>query len=203
MTTKIYLVRHGETGWAESNRYAGRTDIPLTEKGFWQAERLAHSLKQELFDVCYASPLQRSMQTARFIVEGYGLEILSCPELREMDFGDWEGLFAREIQERYPDDWSSWEQDPAVRAPLNGESGYQLAVRAVPALYKIVQAWKNRSILVVAHKTVNRIILAHLMDIPIRQYRQQVLQETSALNVIFENNGIFHVERVNDVSHLE
>ncbi|HJW88528.1 MAG TPA: histidine phosphatase family protein, partial [Dehalococcoidia bacterium] len=95
---RLYLARHGDTGAIE--RYYGSTDIPLSPRGREQAERLRDRLSGERIALVYSSDLQRALHTARVVASPHGQEPLPCPELREVDFGEYEGLTFSEIAQR-------------------------------------------------------------------------------------------------------
>lgn len=185
MKTKVLLVRHGETGWAETQRYSGRVDIPLSQKGISQIESLALMLNKEKIDVCYSSTLSRSIDSARIITHYHpNIDVIPRQDLVEMDYGVWDGLYREEIEKKYAHDWTAWIKDPGASAPTQGETVYQVAARVVPAFFQICHQWAGKNVLIVAHKTVNRILIAHALGIAIRDYRRKVFQQASAFNIL-------------------
>src|SRR3954467_9265903 len=91
--TLLYLLRHGETDWnRDGNRYAGRTDVPLSDRGREQARAVATTLASVPFSAIYCSTLQRSRETAEIIAASHNLPVVADPRLIEIDFGTWEGL---------------------------------------------------------------------------------------------------------------
>lgn len=202
MKTNILLARHGETAWTESDQFNGRTDIPISERGRLQALALSKALAHEEIAACYASPLQRCQQTARIALGEHQVPIQAREELIEMNYGHWEGLERNEIIQLYAEEWQRWNLDPAIIAPVGGETGYQIAARVIPGLLKIISECWGKTVLVVAHKTVNRIILAHVLGLPISEYRRRLLQSPSGLNRIeIAENWVMRVALLNDTSH--
>jgi probable phosphoglycerate mutase len=203
MKTTILLVRHGETESTHTDRFNGRTDISLNARGVEQVRHLAASLATENIAACYCSPLSRCVETARLIIANRPVEIEPHAELIEGDYGSWELLSRDEIRARYSSEWQRWSEDPASVAPPGGESGYQVAVRVISFFNDVMLKWSGRTILIVGHKTVNRILLAHWLDIPIKNYRRKLAQYPSALNRIeLSDGGMAQVVLLNDTSHI-
>jgi broad specificity phosphatase PhoE len=102
---EAWLVRHGATDWSQSGRHTGRTDVPLNDEGRRQARALARRLAGRQFALVLTSPLQRAIETCR--IAGYGDIADVEPDLREWDYGDYEGLTTVEIR-RHDPDWTIW-----------------------------------------------------------------------------------------------
>ena len=204
-STEIYLVRHGETTLTNAKQYVGSTDIPLSEHGRKQAQWLAEKLRQTHFDACYCSPLGRCQETAQMIVAPHRLGLNFVDALREIDYGKWELLTVPEMKALTPEIYADWERDPAsVQAP-GGESGDEVLARIRPAFEELAAAHLGQRILIVAHRTVNRIWLCHLLGHPIAAYRSAVGQDLTALNILRydpETAPYFSVALMNDTAHL-
>lgn len=153
MTTTILLVRHGETDWNRERRIQGHTDRPLNETGKAQAEALAEQLAGEPVDAVYSSDLLRAHETARIIARGKGLEVTTVPDLRERDFGTWEGLTDEEALLRFPQAQSGHWGD--------AETPEQMGRRVVEALRRIAAGHPGRRVVVVAHGGPLRALLRH------------------------------------------
>jgi broad specificity phosphatase PhoE len=122
MPAELWLIRHGETEWSLSGAHTGRTDIPLTERGREQAKALGRVLSSRRFATVLASPLQRALETCR--LAGLGERVILDPDLREWDYGDYEGRSTKEIQQGTPG-WSLWKNGVS-----NGETLDDVAARA-------------------------------------------------------------------------
>ena len=122
---RLILVRHGETDWNKDRRYQGHTDLELNNIGVWQAERLRERLAEQAIDAIYCSDLRRALATAQVIAFNRELNVIPCKSLREIDFGEFEGMTFDEIQSRYPD-WVPTNFDFSTH---QGESLDQLASR--------------------------------------------------------------------------
>src|SRR5213592_1552451 len=105
MAQEVVLVRHGETEWSKGLRHTGRTDIPLTEEGCRQGERVGEVLRGRSFSLVLTSPLQRAAETCR--LAGFGEVAQTRDDLMEWDYGDYEGRRTAEIREEVPD-WTIW-----------------------------------------------------------------------------------------------
>jgi phosphoserine phosphatase len=150
----LLLVRHGETDWNRDRRVQGQTDTPLNAAGLAQAEVLASSLSCTPLVAVYSSDLSRARDTAAKVAEVHGLPVQVDVDLREKNFGTWEGLTDREIRERFPH---------ATRGTWgDGETTGQLAERAVRAIGRIQARYASGDVLVISHGGTMRAILAHL-----------------------------------------
>jgi broad specificity phosphatase PhoE len=141
--TLILLVRHGETDWNLTRRVQGHTDRPLNDTGRAQARELAARLADEPLDAVYSSDLLRAHETARIIAAGRGLDVTAVPDLRERDFGTWEGLTDDEILTRYP--------DARERPWGDAETREEMSRRVLEALERIAETHPGKRVLVVAH----------------------------------------------------
>jgi len=180
---RLLLVRHGLTSANQEDRYIGSMDPPLSDKGLAQAEALAARLSKEELTAIYSSPQLRARQTADIIARACGLEVQIEPELREMDFGCWEGLTHAEITAYYPGQMRAWWADPAAEpAPHGGESLVQVARRARTAYDKIVcHHGEGETVLIVSHGGVLQALLCEALGSPLRA-RWSYLLKAAALS---------------------
>jgi broad specificity phosphatase PhoE len=170
--TELVLVRHGETVWHAENRYAGRSDVPLTERGHEQAETLARWAAGAGLDAVITSPLGRARDTARPTCAALGLDARVDERLVEVDFGKGEGLTRDEMRETFPDARAAFLERPASRPLPDGESGADAVARAAPALAESASAHPDGRVLVVAHQTLLRLLLCSMLGIPLDHYRR-------------------------------
>lgn len=201
VVSRIYLVRHGEVAWNKEATYIGRTDLPLNETGRKQAEWVADRLEREQIHAVYASDLSRARETAELIAKRFELPVKTFPELRELNYGDWEGMPEASIPLEFPEVFTAWRKDPAdVRVP-GGENLSELRDRAYTTFLRIADSHPDEDIVIVAHKSVNRMIICCLLEAPVGNYRQ-VGQGNTALNIIERRkDGSLVVETVNDCGH--
>jgi len=202
--TRIYLVRHGATVLTAEDRFAGATNVPLSDEGREQARRLGLRLANEVLTAVYASPLDRTMETAALITEPHRLTLEVRDGLREISHGRWEGHTRSEVDALFPDEAAAWEEDPYTFAPVGGESGLAVTARALPALLEIVKAHPGGRVLVVSHKATIRLLLSSLLGFDPRRYRDNLDQSPAALNIVdFKDPVRARLTLFNDTSHYE
>lgn len=192
----VYLLRHGETAYnADGNRYCGRTDISLTEKGLAQAREVAAQLKGKKIDAVYSSPLQRAKITAEIACNR---NAETDTRLIEIDFGTWEGKTKEEFIQENSDSWDQWMLDPEqAHAGLTGESGKQVIER-VDSFYKeMLKRHPNGTILVVGHNGINRLYMAYKLGMPLKNYRKIVQENSSITQFELDEEGIFSLKKLN------
>lgn len=153
VTTKLCLIRHGETTWNTERRLQGHTDIPLNAKGVLQARQMAQALKDInlAFDVMYTSDLKRAADTANAIVELFGIEAKVDSVLRERHFGALQGLSIPEAPSVRPDIWQAHIARDLGHDLEGGESIKQFELRVQTALEKIQERHAGKTILIVSH----------------------------------------------------
>ncbi|MEU4113808.1 bifunctional RNase H/acid phosphatase [Kitasatospora sp. NPDC028055] len=203
--TTFVLLRHGETPLTPEKRFSGSggTDPELSDKGRWQAERAAEALAARgSIQAVVASPMRRTRQTAEIVAARLGLEVRYEEGLREVDFGDWEGLTFAEVQERYPDDLSAWLGSAKAKPTGSTESFATLTHRAGVARDKILARYAGKTVLVVSHvspiKTLVRLALGAPPD---SMYRME-LSAASICAVQYYADGNASLRLLNDSSHL-
>ena len=184
----IYLLRHGRIqNSGEQRRYIGQLDVPLDPEGIRQAERLRERLAPVEFQKIFCSDLERSRETARILAGANAGEVVVCPELREIHLGEWEGMSFAEVVRRFPEKFEARGRDIAYYRIAGGESFADCAQRMLPAYQKIV-AEKADPVAIVGHAGVNRLILCHLLGMPIANLFR-IVQDFASVNVI-QYNGI-------------
>jgi len=202
MATRLLLVRHGATTLSAEDRFAGATDIPLSDEGRAQAAALAERLRDDPIDAIYCSPMRRTLETASIVAEPHSLPPVSRPALREIDHGHWEGLTRLEVESRFKDEYARWEEDPFSSAPSGGECGVDVMARALPVIRAIVEAHHDQQVVVVSHKATIRLIISSLLGFDARGYRDRLDQAPACLNVLdFKDPVRARLMLFNDVSH--
>ena len=198
------MVRHGATVLSAEDRFAGATDVALSDEGREQARRLAARLSREKIAAVYASPLGRTIETAQILAAPHKLEIQTRDGFREIDHGHWEGMTRHEVEEKFPEEAALWEKDPYTFAPLGGESGLAVTARALPALIELVHQHASQNILIVSHKATIRLLLSSLLAFDPRRYRDNLDQKPAALNIVdFRDATRARLTLFNDTSHYD
>jgi broad specificity phosphatase PhoE len=167
----VFLVRHGETPMHAENRYVGRTDAPLTERGHSQAADLGEWAATAGLTAVASSTLRRAKETAEPAARKAGLTQLLDERLVELDFGAAEGLSAVQMRERFPQERTAFEDDPYANSLPGGESPAAALARGRAALEELADGSHGDRVLVVAHGTLLRIVVCDLLGIHPRAYR--------------------------------
>lgn len=206
--TLVYLVRHGATQWNESGRWAGRSDMPLSDLGRLQAERLAERLAADpgAFARAFTSGLMRADETARIVAARLGVPVEVDARLLEMAYGEWEGKTPEEIR-RTPEGaalLARWVARPATIAAPGGEAPLDVLDRALEWIRETGARFPGGRLLAAGHRSTNRILIAHARGIPLDDYRRAVPQDNGALNVLaVDPRGTVTALVVNDTAHLD
>ncbi len=201
-TTRIFLVRHGSTVLSAEDRFAGSTDVELSDEGRAQAARLGERLRNEELAAVYASPMQRTRETASILAAPHRLEVQTRDGLREIDHGRWEQMTRSEVENRYAEEYAAWEADPFTFAPQGGEAGIAVMARALPALREIVVGHQGKKVVVVSHKATIRLLISSFLGIDERGYRDRLDQSPASLNILdFKDPVRARLMLFNDVSH--
>jgi probable phosphoglycerate mutase len=167
IAARLLLIRHAEVDVAMQKRVFGRLDVALSGAGRERAERLARTLAAaEPIAAVYSSPLRRALDTAAPLTRELGLEPIVVDDLRELDFGDLEGLTLAEIAERFPG-VVAWTTAPAAVAFPGGESTAALQERSVRAVRGIAGRHVGETVAVFAHAVVIRTVLADALAMPL------------------------------------
>lgn len=183
-STRLYLIRHGEVANALGKKvYNGQFDIDLSSNGYKQMEDVAGFLSDKPVRAVYSSDLKRTVIGAGMIADKHNLKLVQKRDLREKDFGRWEGLTYDQVAERYPDEWQAWLTDPVISRPRGGETFIEVQKRVIPELDRIISSHPGEEIIILAHGGVNRIVLCHALGLDLR-YIFRIEQGYAAINII-------------------
>lgn len=200
--TTLLAIRHGETIWNRETRIQGHTDIPLSELGLAQAQRLARALADETIDAIYASDLRRAWQTAEAVAVRHGLPVRAEPGLRERGFGRFEGLTWAEIETRYPEDSLRWRRREPDFAAEGGERLRDFYARAVGTVERLAQAHPGQTLALVAHGGVMDCLYRAGQGLDLQAPRAWTLGNATINRLIYAGAGL-RVIGWNDDLHLE
>jgi alpha-ribazole phosphatase len=181
---RLYMVRHGQVVGYDGFPVYGHTDVEMTDVGIMQMEHLAERLRLVNISAIYSSDLKRSFRGAHIIARYHDAPLHTLPELREMHFGDWEGMTLTEIRERFPDELEKRKTDLVnYQNPGEGESIENLSERVMNCFKGILKDQKGNDIVVVGHGAVNRVILCHALDLDLNRMFK-IHQDYGCLNII-------------------
>jgi alpha-ribazole phosphatase len=198
---KIILIRHGEVTWNKQACYTGWTDLPLTENGVEQARLVSERLRSEPLEAVYCSDLQRARVTAEIIAAPHGLTPVQDRDLRELNYGEWEGVAEEDLPVKYPELYPVWAGNPADTPTPCGESFSQLLERVSRVASRIMEAHPDGTVAIVAHKSANRVLLCHWLGVSTNMYKR-VGQDNVAVNTALFTPDRVQIETINDTCHL-
>ncbi|MDD4335421.1 MAG: histidine phosphatase family protein [Desulfotomaculaceae bacterium] len=198
------MIRHGETVWNVASKLQGHANVTLSDNGRRQAELLGRRLAGLKFDGFYASDLARAYETARIISQYHNSQdIKTLPELREMNFGRWEGFSINEIQEMYPEEIKQWWETPLRTRLPGGESLGDVVKRTVTVVKTIVESRSGGNVLLVTHGGVIRSIVGTVLGMDLTEH-WRLRQDNACLNIIDFLEWVKGILMLfNDLSHLD
>lgn len=200
MTTRIILVRHGETPGSLERRFTGTTDVTLTDDGHEHARVLAQRLRPVRIDALHVSPLTRCQQTAAPITEITGRKATIVEELRECNFGVIENLSLSEAMEQHGDKLAEW-FGGEDRCPPDGETWMQVGERLLTWFEAAAERYKDRTVLAVTHGGPILWLTRHITDAPYRAMGVFEVDPTS-VTIFQHRSGTWRLRLFNDTTHL-
>ncbi|MFI7698989.1 bifunctional RNase H/acid phosphatase [Nonomuraea sp. NPDC049480] len=203
VATSLLLLRHGETELSVERRFSGLGDPELTPNGLAQAAAAAERLSREPYrpDVIVTSPLKRARQTAAAVAERTGLDVEVDDDLREADFGAWEGHTFTEVQRKWPAELAAWLADPEA-APPGGESFATTARRVEAVGERLVERYEGKTVLAVSHVTPIKMLLRFALMAPLESLYRMHLDLACLSLIEYYADGPAVVKSFNDTSHL-
>jgi broad specificity phosphatase PhoE len=202
MNTTLLVVRHAQTTSNVNGRYMGWLDEDLNDEGVMQATRLSRRLSRRPIAAVFSSPLKRASRTAELLAHPHRVPVQQLHDLGEIRIGAWEGMFAREIEAKFPELWRTWRTDPSTVQMPAGESLSQVSQRAIVALKDMLRENQGRQVLAVTHDVVVRILVSYCLNVSTAIYRR-LEAANSSLTVIQCVNGTYRLRLLNDTAHLE
>lgn len=199
--TTILAIRHGETAWNSDGRYQGQTDVALNAAGRAQAARVAQALAGERIDAVYSSDLARAVQTAQALAEQSGVPLRIAADLREQHFGVFQGLLAREIDERWPDDHGRWLRREPDFGPPEGETRREFSARCVGAVSRLAREHPGQVLAIVCHGGVLDCLYRAAQALPLDVPRTWSLDNAAISRLRFDGHGL-HIDAWGSTSHL-
>jgi broad specificity phosphatase PhoE len=200
-TTDILLVRHGQTESNLTGFHMGWSEEDINETGLKQARKLANRLAEYPLASIYTSPMRRARTTAAIIAGPHKLQQVVLKDLCEIELGDWNGLYARDIRQKWPELWEQWQMDPTYVTVPNGESIKHVTERAVRAFNLVAESNEGKVAVMVSHDVVIRILVAYVLGVTNKIYRRIDVANCSLTRVRIKNRTQLVV--LNDTSHIE
>ncbi|MGL5347744.1 MAG: histidine phosphatase family protein [Peptostreptococcaceae bacterium] len=201
---KIYLTRHGETEWNLIKKMHGHKNANLTQKGVDAAKKLGYSLDDVEFDIIYSSPIERALDTAKYIRGNKTTKIATEDSLKELNFGKWEGMFEKDCSEEYPEQFNNLWYKPEVFEPVEGGERLQELMQRIEIWFnENIKNSKYENILIVTHGVVNRAFYTVLKNNPIEKFWEEPYILNTALTIIEINENKIEFILEADTSHLK
>ena len=201
-TTRVFIVRHGQTEWNREERFRGTVDVPLNERGLAQARATAERLAGE-GDIAavYSSPRGRAWRTAEPIAAAFGLVVQPLAGIDDLNFGEWQGLTPAEVGERWPELYRRWQLAPhTVRFP-GGDSLEVVRARALAALEAVVARHEGHGLVLATHKVVCKVLISAAIGLDNAHY-WQVEVDNAGISLLEHVDGLYVLRRLNDNCHL-
>ena len=203
---RLILVRHGETDWNKNFRYQGNSDVELNSTGIKQAKMVGECLEKETIHSIYSSDLKRALKTAELIgIKHDNISIEKTALLREMHFGDFEGLNLQQMRQKFPETISTpeaWRNRPPAFSAPNGESIAQLGDRVSQFLENIKVHQSENTLLIVAHGGTLQVMICQLLGIGLEHWWQVRLSSTAVTIMMTSPYGA-SLTVLNDTCHLQ
>jgi probable phosphoglycerate mutase len=198
----LYMIRHGQTEASRENRFSGSLDPPLTEVGEAMAQAFARAYGALQWEAVYTSPMRRTRQTAGELARLTGVDPIVEDGLRELGYGEWEGLTQDEVRRQWPEAFAHWADDVASRGTPGGETAFQVAARAMPVVEAIRGRHAQGNVLLVSHKATLRIIVCALLGLDVRLFRERIAQPVGSVTLFQVTRTTAQLLILGDRSHL-
>jgi alpha-ribazole phosphatase/probable phosphoglycerate mutase len=196
MSTRLFLVRHGESVWNAEGRTQGQADPPLSVRGLAQSNALAEALGPRPLAAVYCSPLRRARDTAWRIAAPHGLQTQVLDALSELHLGHWQGRPLGDLESWEDGGAATWETEPP-----GGETLAEARARVAPAIDALIEAHRGETLVVVAHSIIGRVMLCHLLQTGLDLVPRLKLKQASISLVRLEGEHAV-LERLGDTGHL-
>ncbi len=200
--SRLLLVRHGITEFNSTRRFAGYSDVEMSADGYRQVERLRDHLANEKIDVVYSSDLRRALATAEVITSGRKVDTVTCPELREVNYGDAEGLTFQEIGRLYPEVAESITNFSLQLKFPDGESFEEFIERTGKFAERLEKHAPSETILVVSHNGPLKVLICRLLKISMEHW-WQIGVDVASLSIMETRSRGAILTRLNDTSFLK
>lgn len=188
------LIRHARTQWNLEKKLQGRKDMPLSPTGRKDGKIWAKKIADQEYDRIFTSPMCRACETADLLASNTQIPIKVLDDLKEQDFGEWEGRSIQELRNVFPGLVESEEKKGWLFHPPEGESREQLLKRVLPAVKKVCRENKGKKILIVSHSSVMKILIYHILNRRFLPGEKPKMHSYYLHRVLWEDDGFHKVE---------
>jgi len=200
--TRLIFVRHGETTWNAEDRMQGQEDSPLSPIGWRQARLAARKVSQLKPDLIYTSDLSRARAIAELVAKKLKAPLVVTPELRERNFGEWEGLTNDEVRQRYPVEAQAHKDDLANFRPPGGESRADVCRRIAAFVDLLLQKHPGKKVLISTHGGPIKAAVCHALGCEPEAWLRFEISNAS-ITIIEQREGRLYLTAINEACHLE
>ena len=201
MSTRLFLVRHGEGVWNAEQRLQGQGDPPLSAHGRYQARALAEVFSARPLAAVYCSQLARARETARCIAAPHHLCPRAIAAAGEVNLGAWQGQSPANMSVDTRESYHAWLANPSAVQPPGGEALEEACSRVASAVDALVSEHRGATVLLVTHSIIGRVLLCHLLGAGLELVPRLKLK-TASISLVRLHDGGAVLERLGDVSHL-
>lgn len=202
MSTRVCIIRHGETDWNKEGRIQGQIDIPLNETGRAQALAMAYNSAHFQFSAVFSSDLARAMETAKALAQRENLEITALQQLRERHYGIFQGVTKTEAPDQYPEAYALYQARDLQYNFETGESLTTFAQRVLNIFNWLVKHHSNQQIAVICHAGLLDVMYRHATGRPLHTERDFAIPN-SALNWFHHDGDRWHLVHWDDHHHVK
>jgi broad specificity phosphatase PhoE len=199
--TRLFIIRHGETEGNKNKIYRGRWDLPLNDKGLKQVENAGAALEQVRLDAIFASPLERTLQTATAVAKFQKVEPQIEPGLIDIDYGQWTRMPDSEVARSHPDIYTRWSQRPETVSFPDGEGLADVRRRVEPLLARVGKEYPGQNVALCGHRVSVKMILMVALGLPDSAF-WRVKVDTASISVV-DFDTEFSLVFANDTCHLK
>ncbi len=198
---ELLIIRHGETAWNTADRFRGRVNIELSEKGLRQVASLAEHLSRKKIEAVYCSPLRRAVQTAEAISRVHQLTPQITDKLTDLDFGTWEGQTRDDVKTQYPEIYNTWLERPDLALIPGGESLEDTRKRSLSTVEEIIARHPEGTVAIVTHRAVTKVLICALLGLD-NSHFWNIEHSTCGVTTFIYNNLCYILIHHNDTYFL-
>ena len=202
MSTKILIIRHGETAWNRGKIFRGIYDIPLNENGKQQARLAAEALKDMKLDAAYTSPLSRAKESAEIITEYHGISPVPHDGFMDLDYGEWTGKEDSEVAKLWPNEHKAWTTNAHSVRPPGGTTLKEVFNKSFTAMEELAKEHEGGTIAIFAHRVVNKLLIIGALSLGLERF-PFIIQGNCCINEIVRIKSGYLIQSINDISHIK
>lgn len=202
MSTKILIIRHGETAWNRGNIFRGTYDIPLNENGKQQARLVAKALSDRKLDAVYTSPLSRAKESAEIVTECHGISPVIHDGFLDLDYGEWTGKEDSEVAQLWPNEHEAWTTKAHTVRPPSGTTLKEVFDKSFSAMEELAEKHDGETIAIFAHRVVNKLLVMGALSLGLECF-PFIIQGNCCINEVERVKHGYLIQSINNVSHIE